>query len=269
MINKKNIKNKEFWTKNPMTYVDFKKNISERLPKNKKDFLVINKNLIRVNPDFLKIIKKYQNQLNKKIVLDLGCGFGASSIILSKHVKKLYAIDLTNMAIKNAKKNLKINNINNVKAYQMDAENLKFKNNFFDFVFSWGVIHHSYKPEKILKNIKSKLKSNGSCFLMVYNFYSFRYIFLSLYYLFIKGYIFKGYNFTTICRKFTDGHYNKHYSSSEMKKILKDIGFKKIKITYGHHRGRILPFLKSHNSWLGKFLSRYFGYFLYAYFQKN
>ena len=46
-----------------MTYVDFKKNIVERLPKTKKEFTRINKELVRSNPDFLEIISR----LNKKI----------------------------------------------------------------------------------------------------------------------------------------------------------------------------------------------------------
>lgn len=268
MTSKKNKKNKDFWTYNPMTYVDFQKPLKKRLPLNKKHFDNINKKLIKSNPDFLPIINKLKNDIRKKTILDLGCGFGTSSIILSKYAKKIYSIDLTYPAIKNAKKNIKFNNIRNVSLKQMDAENLNFKNNFFDFVFSWGVIHHSHNPNKILNNIKKKLKKNGSCFLMVYNFYSFRHIFFSLYYLYFKGYIFKGYNFITICKKFTDGYYNKHYKSSEMKKVLSDIGFKNIEIFFGHHRGRILPLLKSHNTWLGRYLSKYFGYFLYAYFKK-
>jgi len=269
MTSKKNKKNKDFWTLNPMTYVDFKEPLKKRLPKEKKHFDKINQKLISENPDFLNLIKQYKKHIKNKTILDLGCGFGSSSIILSKFAKKIHAIDLTAPAVKYAKINLKINKIKNVKLKQMDAENLNFKNNFFDFVFSWGVIHHSYKPEKILRNIKNKLKLNGACFIMVYNFYSFRYIFLSLYYLFIRGYLLKGYNFTTICRKFTDGYYNKHYRSHEMAKILNNIGFKNIKISYGHHKGRIAPLIKSHDTWIGRFLSRHFGYFLYAYFEKK
>ncbi len=269
MTTKENKKNQKFWTENPMTYVDFKKPLSDRLPKNKQHFNTINKKLKTLNPDFLDIIRKYKKNIYRKTVLDLGCGFGSSTLILSKYAKKIFAIDVTFPAIRNAKRNMKINKVKNVILKQMDAEDLKFKDNSFDFVFSWGVIHHSHEPKKILKNIEKKLKKNGSCFIMVYNLFSFRYIFLSLYYLFLKGYIYKGYNFTTICKKFTDGHYNKHYSIFEMKKVLKEIGFKNIKITFGHHRGRIIPFLKSHNSWLGRFFSRYFGYFLYAYFEKR
>ena len=269
MTTKENKKNQNFWTLNPMTYVDFRKPLNKRLPKEKKHFNIINQKLIISNPDFLKIIQKYKKKITGKTVLDLGCGFGTSSVILSRFAKKIFAIDLTYPAIKNAKINMKINKIKNVNLKQMDAENLNFKNNYFDFIFSWGVIHHSHNPTKILENIRKKLKKNGSCFIMVYNLFSFRYIFLSTYYLFLRGYIFKGYNFTSVCKKFTDGHYNKHYSVFEMKKVLKKIGYKNINVSYGHHKGRILPFLKSHDTWLGRFFSRYFGYFLYAYFEKK
>ena len=133
-------------------------------PRKKKHFDKINKNLVISNPDFLNIIQKNKKNIRGKIVLDLGCGFGASTVILSKFAKKIFAIDLTFPAIKNAKKNLKINKIKNVNLKQMDAENLDFKNNYFDFVFSWGVIHHSHNPKKILKNIQKKLKKKWIMF---------------------------------------------------------------------------------------------------------
>ena len=58
MTTKENKKNQDFWTLNPMTYVDFKKPLNERLPKEKKHFDKINKNLVISNPDFLNIIQK-------------------------------------------------------------------------------------------------------------------------------------------------------------------------------------------------------------------
>ena len=87
-----------------MTYVDFKKPLEKRLPKERKDFNIMNKKIHNLNPDFLNIIKKYKRNINEKIVLDLGCGFGSSTLILSKYAKKIFAIDLTYPAIKYAKK---------------------------------------------------------------------------------------------------------------------------------------------------------------------
>ena len=99
--------------------------------KKKKDFTEINRSIIRGNPDFLKIIKKYKKNIKNKIVLDLGCGIGSSSIILSKIAKKIFSIDLTEIAVKHAKKNFILNKIENAKISVMDAEKMKFKKNFF------------------------------------------------------------------------------------------------------------------------------------------
>ena len=55
-----------------------------------------------------------------------------------------------------------INNLNgNIK--KMDAENLKYNNSTFDYVVSWGVIHHSGNMEKnsckYSQSFKAKWKS--------------------------------------------------------------------------------------------------------------
>ena len=41
MVGKLNKPNLDFWTKNPMTYVDFKKPLEKRLPKEQKNFNII------------------------------------------------------------------------------------------------------------------------------------------------------------------------------------------------------------------------------------
>jgi len=51
----------------------------------------------------------------------------------------------------------------------MDAEKLDSKSNFFDYIYSWGVIHHSNNPYKIYSNIYRTLKKEGKLFFMVYN----------------------------------------------------------------------------------------------------
>ena len=132
-----------------------------------------------------------------------------------------------------------------------------------------GSTDPGYSELEAAANIYKTLKPGGSCFIMVYNHYSFRNILLSNYHLFIKGKIFKGHNYKSIATKFTDGYYQKHYKKNELYKILKNIGYKNIELSIGHHKGKILPFLKSHNSILGRYLSKKFGYFLYAKFQKK
>ena len=82
---------------------------------------------------------------------------GLVAATLSKSGAKLEAIDATDNAVKMTKLRFEINNLNgNIK--KMDAENLKYNNSTFDYVVSWGVIHHSGNMEKIVANIHKVLK---------------------------------------------------------------------------------------------------------------
>jgi SAM-dependent methyltransferase len=42
----------------------------------------------------------------------------------------------------------------------------------FDLVYSWGVIHHSEKPEKIIQEIRRVLRPGGVFIGMIYNRHS-------------------------------------------------------------------------------------------------
>jgi ubiquinone/menaquinone biosynthesis C-methylase UbiE len=52
---------------------------------------------------------------------------------------------------------------------QADAERLPFADNSFDFVWSWGVIHHSSRTGRIVREISRVLTPNSECRIMVYN----------------------------------------------------------------------------------------------------
>ncbi len=55
-------------------------------------------------------------------VLDLYCGAGAISIFISEYVKKVFGVELLEDAIKDAKTNAKLNNINNIDFIQSDIK---------------------------------------------------------------------------------------------------------------------------------------------------
>lgn len=62
-------------------------------------------------------------KLNKNDILcDLYCGIGTIGIFASKFVKKVYGIEIVDQAIKDAKENAKINNIDNVEFIAGDVE---------------------------------------------------------------------------------------------------------------------------------------------------
>ena len=83
---------------------------------------------------------------------------GSHSLILSKFASELISIDLTDISVKMTNKRFELFNVKNAKAMQADAESLPFDDGTFDFVWSWGVIHHSSNTNLIAHEIHRVLK---------------------------------------------------------------------------------------------------------------
>lgn len=66
----------------------------------------------------------YAELKGNETILDLYCGIGTIGIFASKFAKKLYGIEIIENAIKDAKENAKINNIDNAEFYCGDVEKL-------------------------------------------------------------------------------------------------------------------------------------------------
>ena len=266
-----NQNNKNYWDKNPMTYKPFDDEFSERVLDNKDDFEFLNSFYLKENfylDSYFNGLKE-SNFLQGLNVLDIGCGWGSSTFHLSKYATKVTSIDISPVAIKGAKKNIELNKIQNVEITEMDAEKLEFSDDTFHYLFSWGVIHHSSKPNNAYKEIFRVLKPGAKGTIMVYNKSSLRYWLMGIYHLYFRGMIFKGYNWSNATKKFTDGFYHKHYIPNKLKKEFLSIGFSKVDIVISHYlgKGKILPFVKT-DSYLGKVLSSRLGYFLTIEFTK-
>ena len=133
--------------------------------KKKKDYEL---SKLIVEPRINQIIKMmpYRNFLKDKIVLDSGCGPGRYiNCILKYKPKKIYGIDYGKKIIK---KNRKKFTKKNIIFKQGDFSNLKFKNNFFDFIISAGVLHHSETSiSKLILEHSRVLKKNGFMFVFI------------------------------------------------------------------------------------------------------
>ena len=103
---------------------------------NKKFYSVARKSYFFVN-EWLR--QRCQN----KRVLDYCCGNGGTSVFLAKNGAKTIGIDISDKSIGNAKKNAIREGVSeNTSFFVMDAEKLKFDNNFFDIIVCNGVLHH-------------------------------------------------------------------------------------------------------------------------------
>src|ERR1019366_2657494 len=101
-------------------------------------------------------------------VLEIGCGMGLHTQTMAAAGAEVTAIDLTSTAVEATRRRLALKGLR-AQVLQCDAENLPFQTGVFDFVWSWGVIHHSSRTARIVREIARVLDANGETRLMVYN----------------------------------------------------------------------------------------------------
>lgn len=106
--------------------------------------------------------------LNKRRVLDLGCGPGFWTIELARRgCQDIVAADLTERALELVRRRCQIYGVV-ATVVQQNAENLTFKDKTFTHVNCQGVIHHTPDTEKCIKEIARVLVDNGTASLSVY-----------------------------------------------------------------------------------------------------
>jgi ubiquinone/menaquinone biosynthesis C-methylase UbiE len=108
------------------------------------------------------------NNLLGKKVLEIGCGLGAHTEALCRLGAVVTSIDLAPTSIKITQRRLALKGLI-AKVIEADAENLPFAANYFDYVWSWGVIHHSPNTKKCAREISRVLKPGGGLGIMLYN----------------------------------------------------------------------------------------------------
>ena len=231
-------KNITWWNKNPMEY-DFSTEID--FPKYSNEFYnEIDRRFYNVSKLFLPHDKlPFDRMINhtvlkNKKVLEIGVGAGSHASLLSTYSKEFTGIDITEEAIKNSKKRFEIMNLVG-DLREMNAERMDFNNNEFDFVWSWGVIHHSANTNQIISEINRVLMPKGRATIMVYH-RSFLFYYIIM---FLKGIgngnFFKNYSIHKTVQLNTDGAIARYYSRKEWTDAVKEkFNIKSIKI-YGQH----------------------------------
>jgi ubiquinone/menaquinone biosynthesis C-methylase UbiE len=106
-----------------------------------------------------------------KAVLEVGVGAGTDHLQWARAGTKLYGVDLTEKAIDTTRAHLGLYGFSS-NLQRVDAEILPFADAFFDVVWSYGVIHHSAHPERMIREIHRVLKPGGVFLGMMYGRYS-------------------------------------------------------------------------------------------------
>ena len=108
-------------------------------------------------------------ELADRDVLEIGVGSGLHAELLAKAGARVTGIDLTEAAIERTRRRFELRGLQG-RFYQWDAEQTTPElDRTFDFIWSWGVIHHSSRTALIVRNVHRWLRPGGSFAGMVYH----------------------------------------------------------------------------------------------------
>jgi SAM-dependent methyltransferase len=107
-------------------------------------------------------------RLAGKQVLEIGCGMGFHTELMTRAGARVTAVDLSPTSVEATRRRLELKGLS-ARVIEGDAENLPFEGGSFDFVWSWGVIHHSSRTGRAVRQIARVLRPDGECRIMVYN----------------------------------------------------------------------------------------------------
>jgi len=211
-------KNKEWWTTRTMSYSWGEK--SQQNVNTLQWFDRIDSNFLYASR-FFGYREPFDNlipfsELKGKRVLEIGCGMGFHTELLVRSGAIVTSIDISPTSISRTQKRLDLKGLE-ANVIEMDASNLAFDDNLFDYVWSWGVIHHSAYTVKIIKEIHRVLATSGSTTIMVYNLNS-----MEAYISIVSRYLinfWRGSSIDNALWSGTDGFHSRWYTAD----ILKDI----------------------------------------------
>ena len=104
-------------------------------------------------------------------VLDAGCGSGMDTFQMAQeHDGQVIAVELSREGVTHTQGRTRA--FPNVMPIQGDVEALSFRDGSFDFVYSYGVLHHLPNPEQGFRELVRVLKPGGVIAIYVYEDFS-------------------------------------------------------------------------------------------------
>lgn len=162
-----------------------------------------------------------------KKVLEIGCGIGTDTINFARNGAEVTAVDLTEKSLGVARQRAKVFGLENrIRFIQANAEELSsfVPVDSYDLVYSFGVIHHTPHPERVLDQVRQYVSPGSTLKIMVYNRWSWKVIWILL--AFGKGQFWK---LKQLIAEYSEAQtgcpVTYSYTRGEGRKLLEDHGF--------------------------------------------
>jgi len=253
-------RNRQWWERLPMTYAEW--GADDRMPETSEDFQQVEQTVFGTSP-FLREHFDF-TQAKAKKMLEIGCGTGVLTCRFARAGADVTAIDITETAVSMARRNAEFQGLS-VEVRHADAEHLDIADNTFDYIFSWGVLHHTNDMNQAFREVSRILKPGGRGLAMVYYRTSVAYYIHGLYWLLIKGKLFQGDTIHNVQRHYTDGYHHRYLTKTDMKSLLDSVGLTTQTLTITQYQKKILPLIPRV---LDEYLKDRFGMCLIAEFEK-
>jgi len=108
-----------------------------------------------------------------KRVLEIGCGIGTDTISFARAGAHVTAVDLSEESVKLARRRAQVYGLaDQIDVHVADAEHLAdvVPSRPYDLVYSFGVIHHTPHPERVIRQVRENYLETHSTFkLMLYH----------------------------------------------------------------------------------------------------
>jgi 2-polyprenyl-3-methyl-5-hydroxy-6-metoxy-1,4-benzoquinol methylase len=107
-----------------------------------------------------------------KRVLEVGCGIGTDSISFALAGARLTAVELSSESLRIAEQRAEVMGVaDRIRFVQANAEELTkaIADDPYDLVYSFGVIHHTPRPDRALAEMRALAAPGGTLKLMVYH----------------------------------------------------------------------------------------------------
>ena len=154
---------KDFWNKQPCNIKHSNKDLGSKIY-----FDEVESKKFFVEPHIIDFteFKKWQN----KKVLEIGCGIGTAAINFARNGADYTGVELSEESLSLTKKRFEVYGQKG-NFFVGNAENLEefLPTEKFDLIYSFGVIHHSPDPVKIIASLKNYMHEESEARIMLYS----------------------------------------------------------------------------------------------------
>jgi len=118
-------------------------------------------------------------------VLEVGCGMGTMASLWAREGAKVTAVDLNPTAVSQTRRRFELLGLEG-DIREADGRELPFDDGAFDYVWSWGVLHHSPDLGRSLRELLRVVRPGGGYGVMVYHRRSFLHAYMTRY---VEGFL--------------------------------------------------------------------------------